>query len=268
MAQVYHSLRKDSRMTASCTITPITEFGGERRTYEGVAQPFAAHSHDYYVIGTIRKGKRTLNLNGSNLVIEQNDMIIFNPGDAHSCSQVCDNSLSYDSLTLSKEFFEGATLRFPNVSDNIARISFERALTCLDEKRIDEAADELAKIGSLLEVSPTRFREVSTHEGLASKLFASFKRHLANPIKVCEFAKSEGISPYSLIRAYKRKFSITPTQHLLSLRFEAARELLTKGASVADTAIELGFADQSHLTRVFKQRLGITPAAYRSMMLR
>ena len=78
-------------------------------------------------------------------------------------------------------------------------------------------------------------------------------------------AAAEGISEYALIRAYRRRFAITPLQHLMSLRVECACELLSEGAAPADVAAEAGFADQAHLTRVFKQRIGTTPAAYRRM---
>lgn len=76
----------------------------------------------------------------------------------------------------------------------------------------------------------------------------------------------EGLSAYALIRAYRRRFHITPLQHLLSLRVECACRLLGEGASVADAAAETGFSDQAHLTRVFGQRIGTTPAAYRGMV--
>lgn len=255
-------------MSASCAIKPIPEFGGELRTYKGVLQTFAAHCHDYYVVGKICDGKRKLNLNGSNKLLTQGDIILFNPGDVHSCTQVCNSPLVYNSLTLSKEFFDGASLRFPDPSDKFVKLLFERSLIFLEEGQVDEAADELTKIGSFLELESFNIPDGGTHDRLAAKLFASIKGHLAEPLNVCDFALSEGISPYALIRSYKRKFSITPTQHLLSLRFEAARDLLAKGTSVSDVAMELGFADQSHMTRVFKQRLGITPAAYQSMVQR
>jgi AraC-like DNA-binding protein len=39
--------------------------------------------------------------------------------------------------------------------------------------------------------------------------------------------------------------------------------LLKRGTSPADTAASVGFADQAHLTRAFKARLGVSPGAYR-----
>lgn len=54
----------------------------------------------------------------------------------------------------------------------------------------------------------------------------------------------------------------------MALRVECACELLAEGAGPADVAAETGFADQAHLTRVFKQRMGTTPAAYGRMAAR
>lgn len=47
-----------------CWIAPLPIIGGERRTYRGVAQPFAAHAHDHYVIGRVAEGERVLELSG------------------------------------------------------------------------------------------------------------------------------------------------------------------------------------------------------------
>ena len=79
------------------------------------------------------------------------------------------------------------------------------------------------------------------------------------------FAENEGISAYALIRAYRRMFSLTPVQHQLALRVDAACELLANGAHASDAAAELGFSDQAHLTREFKKRIGCTPGSYAAM---
>lgn len=47
-------------MNESCTIKPLPLFKGERRTYRGILQPFADHTHDHYVFGIVREGEREL----------------------------------------------------------------------------------------------------------------------------------------------------------------------------------------------------------------
>ena len=103
------------------------------------------------------------------------------------------------------------------------------------------------------------------HEEAAACLYAHILGHLAERINVGEFAKNEDISAYALIRAYRRMFSLTPVQHQLALRVDAACKLLASGANASDAAAELGFSDQAHLAREFKKRIGCTPGAYAAM---
>ncbi|WP_323183165.1 helix-turn-helix domain-containing protein [Paraburkholderia sp. CNPSo 3076] len=52
------------------------------------------------------------------------------------------------------------------------------------------------------------------------------------------------------------------------LRLDFACTELTRGRlSLAAIAEAAGFADQSHFTRVFRRRMGLTPGAYRAQLL-
>ena len=56
---------------------------------------------------------------------------------------------------------------------------------------------------------------------------------------------------------------MTPHQFLVSMRIAEARRLLAAGLAPAEVAAMTGFADQSHLTRRFRSRIGFTPGRYR-----
>ena len=73
------------------------------------------------------------------------------------------------------------------------------------------------------------------------------------------------VEPTRLVRAFRRHLDTTPADYLRQLRVDRARRLLLDTERpVADIALETGFSDQSHLTRVFRRSLGETPAAFRS----
>lgn len=251
----------------SCIIEPLPAFDGERRTYQGIAQPFATHAHDHYVFGIVREGERTLKLNDEVCSIHAGSLIVFNPGDVHGCEQISETLFAYDSLTVSRELLENARFKLPSEEETAPREAFLSVLALLDEAREDEALEALVAFVDTLEQAPELDRALTSprNEQAAMRLHAHIVGHLAEPLSVSAFATEEGLSPCALIRAYKRAFSITPVQHVLSLRIEAACKLLAKGADIAHTAAELGFSDQAHLTREFKRRLGTTPAAYREM---
>jgi AraC-like DNA-binding protein len=66
-----------------------------------------------------------------------------------------------------------------------------------------------------------------------------------------------------LTRAFKVAFGLAPHAYLIQLRLSKARFLLAKGDPLAEVAMKLGFADQSHMGRWFRRAYGLTPASYR-----
>jgi AraC-like DNA-binding protein len=58
---------------------------------------------------------------------------------------------------------------------------------------------------------------------------------------------------------FENKKECLPHAYLVQLRLEHAGMMLDKRESIADAALSSGFSDQSHLTRKFKLRFGVTP---------
>lgn len=85
---------------------------------------------------------------------------------------------------------------------------------------------------------------------------------LHRPPSIVALAQQLGTNRFSLMRAFKRQYGITPHAFALRLRIERARHRIAGGGELGEVAHELGFADQPHLTRVFKKIVGITPGEY------
>jgi AraC-like DNA-binding protein len=86
--------------------------------------------------------------------------------------------------------------------------------------------------------------------------------HFARNVGLEELATVAGMSRFQLLRAFKAKVGCGPHAFLIDRKLARARELLAQGQTPADTAAEVGFSDQSHLTRHFKRFFGATPARY------
>ena len=69
-------------------------------------------------------------------------------------------------------------------------------------------------------------------------------------------------SRFQALRAFKRRFGLAPHAYQLRVRLGLAQKSLREGMPPAHVAAELGFVDQSHFTRHFKQLVGVTPAKY------
>jgi AraC-like DNA-binding protein len=88
------------------------------------------------------------------------------------------------------------------------------------------------------------------------------RAHLGEQVTTVALARMSGLTEWHLIRAFHREFGLPPHAYHLRMRLAAASDLLAAGVSVSTTAYECGFADQSHLSRKFKEVYGLTPAAW------
>ncbi len=77
-------------------------------------------------------------------------------------------------------------------------------------------------------------------------------------------AEEAGLSRFQTLRAFARATGFTPHAYLLERRTQLARRLILGGNPLADAAAASGFSDQSHMTRAFRKRYGLTPAAAQS----
>jgi AraC-like DNA-binding protein len=74
-----------------------------------------------------------------------------------------------------------------------------------------------------------------------------------------------GLTRYDLARQFRIMCGTSPYRYLLMRRLHFAREQLALSRSLVEVAIEAGFADQAHFSRMFKATFGITPARYRAL---
>jgi AraC family transcriptional regulator len=75
-----------------------------------------------------------------------------------------------------------------------------------------------------------------------------------------------GVHPHHLLRAFRRYVGCTIGEYARRRRIRRAQRLLAESEmGVAAVAVDAGFCDQSHFTRVFKRCTGTTPAAYRTL---
>jgi len=85
-------------------------------------------------------------------------------------------------------------------------------------------------------------------------------------IHLDDVASLAGVHPAHLSRVFRKHYRCSVGQYVRRLRIDlGARELAESQQSIAEIATRLGFADQSHFSRVFVKLIGLTPARYRKL---
>jgi len=91
---------------------------------------------------------------------------------------------------------------------------------------------------------------------------------LGADVSLAELAAASGLSLSYFTRAFRRSTGEPPHRWLLRQRVERAKRLMRETRmTLAEVAIDSGFADQSHFTRVFGTFAGTSPSAWRRSTL-
>ncbi|QYA15955.1 helix-turn-helix transcriptional regulator (plasmid) [Rhizobium sp. AB2/73] len=87
--------------------------------------------------------------------------------------------------------------------------------------------------------------------------------HVGGQVSITELAETCGLSRSYFIKAFKETFGKTPYRWLIEYRVAKAKDLLMSTAPIAEIAVTCGFADQSHMTRIFSEVVGEPPGNWR-----
>src|ERR1051325_11344823 len=134
--------------------------------------------------------------------------------------------------------------------------------------RSDSAA-KLAIEGLALELLAEATRQPSREIGAAPPWLRQAREMVAERfsenLKLTQIAAEVGVHPVYLAAAFRQKFGVTIGELVRKLRIEhACAELSKKHLPLSAIALQAGFADQSHFSKVFKSHVGITPRQYRT----
>ena len=135
------------------------------------------------------------------------------------------------------------------------------------------AVDDLAVEGLLAEMlsfAARGSRQESRHvPGWLSRIQDKLRTEHCRRLTLDELAREAGVHPVHLSRIFRRSVGEGIGDHIHRLRVRTACErLLEPRASLAEVSVAIGFADQSHFTRSFRRITGMTPAQFRSVVLR
>lgn len=101
-------------------------------------------------------------------------------------------------------------------------------------------------------------------EELFQRILRWMNEHCDEDLGRDDVAGAVGVSPQRLTRLIKTRAGRGFNDLLNRARIDRAKELLDHGRSALDVALEVGFADASYFTKVFRRLTGMTPSGYRA----
>lgn len=245
---------------------------------------FGRHWHAVFGVGLLDAGAQRSASGRGTVEAFAGDVITTNPGEVHDGQPLGGPSRRWRMVYIESAVMAsmlgnplvtgapGVELTRPVLRDPQLRLVLQRLLTRLaqwDAGAHPTAADVLAceeslvaLCGSLLAQHADRTPAVAVQADVRQ-----VRERLADaplePPTLGELAVMAGISKFQLLRRFEKAYGLTPYAWLLQQRTELARRHICTGASLADAAAASGFADQSHMTRIFTRQFGFTPGALR-----
>lgn len=120
----------------------------------------------------------------------------------------------------------------------------------------------LKQRGSLTHVDVKRGSRLSPT--LQRRLRSLIAEELGSDLRIARLAQEACMSADHFSQCFKHTFGVPPHRFIQQQRVAAAQRLLHRSElSIAQIAVSVGFASQSHLTQVFRQQTGTTPAQWR-----
>jgi AraC-like DNA-binding protein len=242
---------------------------------------FGRHTHEGFAIGVIQEGVEGFSYRGTGHHAGQGQIIVFNPDEAHTGEAVDDFGWRFRIFYFDPELLRNAASQFggrgckqPFFLEAIIQDDLLAGWLRQLHVTLEESASLLERQSKFLWTfaqmaqrhSDCRSEEPTVRAGHlpVRRIREYLDENFIRNVSIQELVEVSGFSPYHMIRIFRNCTGLTPHLYLEQVRINRARQLLRSGVSIIDTALQVGFTDQSHLNRHFKKMTGITPGKYLS----
>nr|WP_315846635.1 AraC family transcriptional regulator [uncultured Achromobacter sp.] len=233
------------------------------------AYRYAPHFHDAWSIGAIEHGRCAFTVHGQAHAASEGDLVVIAPGQVHTGGTSA-APLTYRMAYIDAQWFDdharalfagGAGLPGPVITAPGLCAQWLAALTpdpiadLARRERLSAALFGLLAAHAVADAHPTLADAPDVCALLRERMAAD--PSCAPDLEA--LAQAQDRHRTTLVKQFARRYGLPPQAWLRNWRVARARVLLRDGLPLAQAAHAVGFADQAHLTRVFKQVYGSTP---------
>ncbi|SIT32996.1 AraC family transcriptional regulator [Achromobacter sp. MFA1 R4] len=251
------------------------------------AYRYAPHFHDAWAIGAVEQGCCEFTVQGAPYTARAGELVVIAPGQVHTGGTAA-GSLVYRMAYLDPAWFQdheqaldahGVRRAGPVIADASLCATWLNALTADEIPAAQRRARMSAAVFGLLAAhgrtpdggnesgrvasgDPAGVADMADLTDLTDVCALLRERMAADPACAPDLealAQAQDRHRTTLVKQFARRYGLPPQAWLRNWRVARARALLRGGLPLADAAQAVGFADQAHLTRVFKQVYGSPP---------
>lgn len=261
----------------------------ELLTARYVTHSFAPHWHEGYVVGVITAGAEGYRYRGADHVAGAGWLACINPDEIHTGERAVDEGWTYRVfypsaralLDIARQLRgDGAMAagasglpRLPHTA--VRDVELARALARA-HALLEQGADILAAQGAALsalaallvrharEPEPGGVAGLRPEHAKAETMRQLLAADLTEQMSLDDLARAVELSPFHAARVFARSTGMPPHAWRTQLRLNRSLDLLRAGRSVAEAALAVGFADQSHYTRHFRRAYGCPPGRWKA----
>ena len=239
---------------------------------------YPPHIHEQQCIVLVHHGSETTTVRGTAHTVLPGGIFILDPEELHSSLSI---DADYRAFKIqAAEFRRIATeiVGFASGPPYFSSFAIDdahvfrllvRLYVNLEENNslLEQESDFLSTMAMLLSrhnkknpVLQKVYKEDRNVDRVREYLKATYRKN----ISLSELTLLTNLDRFYLLRVFANKVGVPPHEFQTQLRIAHARELIRKGYSISEAALETGFFDQSHLSRHFKRIVGMTPGEYLS----
>lgn len=219
--------------------------------FYNVERTFPSHFHEGLLLGCLLRGHRVMLLQDRELIVSPGEVIYVPPRMPHGCRALSEEAVDW--LSIQAQLPRMCMLPRRPVVITDADLALRMAMV------IGESDVSLLLCGVI-----QLLKDVFDGRAMGNASVMPCKQtgaYVAGENATTDVRPGEQMDRFRYIRWFRKTRGITPGRHGESVRVNRAKWLIKAGCSLVDAAAD--FCDQSHLNRVFKKQMGVTPGAWR-----
>jgi len=239
---------------------------------------YKEHFHETLSIGVVEVGTISYRNKGGDYLLRQNELAVINPFVMHSCNPAQKELRTYHMIYIDTAYCKAVQETLFGQLDsyidvnivNIENKELYQKYLDLNYNLFDNEILYLEKEQLLQEFLIELFtlycdKEISSNlkNSNITKAIEYMDENYKENLTVQEISDYIGISQFYFIKLFKQEMNLTPHIYLLNKKISQSKKLISEGMEISSVALEVGLNDQSHLNRLFKQYVAVTPREYK-----